>query len=239
MSAAMRQTVSALALAGRELRSAWSRRATLATTLVAAALVAPAVLPLSGRMPDLAGFVYLAVAAVGLAYAVGLAGIPSLGQGAFLGIGAFAEAITRVKGGWPLLPSLACAVLVTAAAGTLAGLATGRLRGAFVAVSTWILSWIVVLTLTSFPGISGGAQGLVLPQSGLTPTAHYELGIVLLVLAVLAYLVLAPRAPGLALAAARERPQAAVGLGVPVARLRLGAFASSSASVGLAGALPV
>jgi branched-chain amino acid transport system permease protein len=239
MSVAMRQTVSALALGGRELRGAWSRRATLATIIVAAALVAPAVLPLSGRMPDLAGFVYLAVAAVGLAYAVGLAGIPSLGQGAFLGIGAFAEAIARAKGGWPLLPSLACAVLVTAAAGTLAGLATGRLRGAFVAVSTWILSWIVVLTLTSFPGISGGAQGLVLPQSRLTPTAHYELGIVLLVLAVLAYLVLAPRAPGLALAAARERPQAAVGLGVPVARLRLGAFAASAAIAGLAGALSV
>ena len=51
------------------------------------------------RLVDLAGFVYLALAAVGLGYAVGLAGIPSLGQGAFFGIGAFAEAIARAKGG--------------------------------------------------------------------------------------------------------------------------------------------
>ena len=211
---------------------------------IAAALIAPSVLPLSGRMPDLAAFVYTAVAAVGLAYAVGLAGIPSLGQGAFLGVGAFTEAIARAKGGWPLLPSLLLAVVAATAAGGLTGLATGRLRGAFVAASTWILSWIVVLALMSFPGISGGAQGLVLPEASvlghtLTPTAHYEIGIALLALAVVAFAVIAPRAPGLALAAAREHPGPALALGVPVARLRLGAFTASAAIAGLAGALGV
>ena len=96
----------------------------------------------------------------------------------------------------------------------------------------------------SFPGISGGAQGLVLPEASvlghtLTPTAHYEIGIALLALAVVAFAVIAPRAPGLALAAAREHPGPALGLGVPVARLRLGAFTASAAIAGLAGALGV
>jgi branched-chain amino acid transport system permease protein len=241
---ALEQTGGALATAGRDIRAGWSRRSTITVLAIAAALIAPIILPLSGRMPDLAAFVYLAVAAVGLAYAVGLAGIPSLGQGAFLGVGAFAEAIARAKGGWPLLPSLLLAVVAAAAAGGLTGLATGRLRGAFVAASTWILSWIVVLTLASFPGISGGAQGLVLPEATvfgrtLTPTAHYELGIGLLALAILAFAVIARRAPGLALAAAREQPDPALALGVPVARLRLGAFAASAAIAGLAGALGV
>ena len=161
------QTARALAAAGRDIRAGWTLRTTLTVLAIAAALIAPSVLPLSGRMPDLAAFVYLAVAAVGLAYAVGLAGIPSLGQGAFLGVGAFAEAIARAKGGWPLLPSLLLAVVAATAAGVLTGLATGRLRGAFVAASTWILSWIVALALMSFPGISGGAQGLVLPEANL------------------------------------------------------------------------
>jgi branched-chain amino acid transport system permease protein len=237
-------TAAALAAAGRDIRAAWSLRATLVALALAAAFVAPAVLPLSGRMPDLAAWVYLAVAAVGLAYAVGLAGIPSLGQGAFLGIGAFTEAIARAKWGWPLLPSILFAVLVATAAGGLTGLATGRLRGAFVAVSTWILTWIVALALVSFPAISGGAQGLLLPEASflgrpLTPTVHYELGIVLLALAVIAFAVLARRAPGLALAAARENPDSALGLGVAVARLRLGAFAASAAIAGIAGALGV
>jgi len=242
--ALLAQTRSALAAGARDARAAWSLRATLAAVVVAGVLLAPAVLPLSGQMPDLAAFVYLAVAAVGLAYAVGLAGIPSLGQGAFLGIGAFAEAIARAKWGWPLLPALLLGIGAAAAAGVLTGLATGRLRSAFVAVSTWILTWIVALALISFPGISGGAQGLVLPEAEvfghpLGPTAHYELGIALLVLVVVGYLIIAPRAPGLALAAARERSSAAVGLGVPVARFRLGAFTASAAIAGLAGALGV
>jgi branched-chain amino acid transport system permease protein len=244
MSAVLAETRSAFAEAVRELRSAWSWTATLWVLAFGAALLVPAVLPLSGRMADLAGFVYLALAAVGLAYAVGLAGIPSLGQGAFFGIGAFAEAILRAKGGWPLLPSLLVAVFVTGACGVLTGIATGRLRGAFVAVSTWILSWIVLLTLISFPGISGGAQGLVMPEASvlgysLTPTAHYVLGVTLLAVAVLAFGVLSRRGPGLALAAGRDQVDAALGLGVPVARLRLGAFTASAVIAGLAGALGV
>lgn len=243
MSAVLAETRSALADGARELRSNWSLGATLWALAFAAALVAPVVVP-SGRTADLAGFVYLALAAVGLGYAIGLAGIPSLGQGAFLGIGAFAEAILRAKGGWPLLPSLLVAVLVAGACGVLTGLATGRLRGAFVAVSTWILSWIVLLALTSFPGISGGAQGLVMPEASvlgrtLTPTAHYMIGVTLVAVALLALGVISRRGPGLALAAGRDEVEAALGLGVPVARVRLGAFTTSAVIAGLAGALGV
>ena len=232
-----------LAAAAREARRAWSWTATAWVLAFAAAALVPLFLP-AGRMADLAGFVYLALAAVGLAYAVGLAGIPSLGQGAFLGIGAFTEALLRAKAGWPLLPSLLVAIAVAAAAGVLTGIATGRLRSAFVAASTWILSWIVLIVLTSFPGISGGAQGLVLPETTflghtLTPTGHYLVGISLVALAILALAVLAARGPGLALAAGRDHPAAAIGLGVPVARVRLGAFAASATIAGLAGALGV
>src|SRR4029453_1785829 len=153
-----------LAAAVRDARAAWSWTTTLWLLAFVAALVAPAVLPLSGRMPDLASFVYLALAAVGLSYAVGLAGIPSLGQGAFLGIAAFTEATLRAKGGWPLLPSILLSVIAALAAGVLTGLGTGRLPGAFFPVSTRVLRWVVLLALTSFPGLSGGAQGLVLPE---------------------------------------------------------------------------
>ena len=149
---ALEQTGSALPLRGPGHPRRVELPTTLTTLAIAAALIAPAVLPLSGRMPDLAAFVYLALAAVGLAYAVGLAGIPSLGQGAFLGIGAFAEAILRAKAGWPLLPSLLLAVVVAAVGGGLTGIATGRLRSAFVAASTWILSWIVAAHPDLLPG---------------------------------------------------------------------------------------
>ena len=72
-----------------------------------------------------------------------------------------------------------------------------------------------------------------------TPTAHYVLGVTLLALAVLALAVIAPRAPGLGLAAARDQRRAAAGLGVPVARARLGVFTASAVIAGVAGALGV
>ena len=197
-------------------------------------------------MPDLAQFVYLALAAVGLAYAVGLAGIPSLGQGAFLGIGAFAEALAaRRRPAGRSCPRSSLAVAMTTVVGVLTGLATGRLRSAFVAVSTWILSWILLLLLTSFPGLSGGAQGLVLPEATvfgrtLTPTAHYVLGITLLALAVLALAVIAragagprTRAPR-ATSGARRRRSASRSRGYGS-----GVFAASAVIAGVAGALGV
>ena len=73
----------------------------------------------------------------------------------------------------------------------------------------------------------------------LTPTAHYVIGVTLVAVAVLAFGVLSRRGPGLALAAGRDQVDAAVGLGVPVARLRLGAFTASAVIAGLAGALGV
>ena len=81
-------------------------------------------------------------------------------------------------------------------------------------------------------------EARVLGQT-LTPTAHYVIGLALLGLALLAFAVLARRGPGLALAAGRDQVEAALGLGVPVARLRLGAFTTSAAIAGLAGALSV
>ena len=58
-------------------------------------------------------------------------------------------------------------------------------------------------------------------------------------MAILAFGVLSRRGPGLALSAGRDEVDAALGLGVPLARLRLGAFTTSAAIAGLAGALGV
>ena len=99
----------------RDARAAWSWTTTLWVLAFAGARSSRRRCFRSrGGCPTWPSFVYLALAAVGLAYAVGLAGIPSLGQGAFLGIGAFTEALLRTKAGWPLLPSLVAAIAITA-----------------------------------------------------------------------------------------------------------------------------
>ncbi len=231
-------TRAALGDAARDARRSWTHWGTAAAAAVVVAALLPAVVP-SLQYDSIASSLYLALAATGLAFAVGLAGIPSLGQGAFMGIGAFGAALLQAKADWPTVPAIVVGTLVAATAGLVTGLGVARLRGVLVAVSTWILTWLVALTLIAFPELSGGSQGLVVPAPDLSSVDHYEFALALVVLAMLAFFALRRGAVGLALASVRQHAGAAVALGVPVARLRLGAFVASAAIGGLAGALAV
>ena len=82
---------------------------------------------------------YLALAATGLWLTVALGGMPSLGQGAFMAIGAFTVAVLTTKAGWPALPATVVAVAAAAAGGVLAGAGVVRLRPVFIAVTTWFV----------------------------------------------------------------------------------------------------
>ena len=240
---ALAQTAVELRRAAGEARSRWSAGAWLA---LAALVVAAAVpfLSLPGvRVDALADTVYLALAATALGLIVGPGGLPSLGTGAFMAIGAFTSALLVARSGWPLEP----AALAGAGAALVAGLLSGgvvRLRRAFVAVSTWLLAWLVWLFLLAFPSVSGGAQGLILPPVSLlgldaTPTVHFEVALALTALTALAVYALRAGAPGLELSALRQAPALATSLGVRLGRRRLGAFAFSAAVAGLAGGLSV
>jgi branched-chain amino acid transport system permease protein len=236
LSIALGDTRNALADAVREAQAAWTRWHTAAVAVVLAAAVVPAIAPGWVHVDSMVVSMYNALAATGLLLAVGLTGLPSLGQGAFMGIGAFSVALLTARAGWPLLPAVAVAVVAAACAGVVAGVGVVRLRPAFVAATTWILSWLVVIFLLAFPSVSGGAQGIVAPQV-LSVNAHYELALGLLVLCVLATAALARGRVGLELGAVRARPASAAALGVPTARRRLGAFVASAAIAGVAGGL--
>ena len=190
------------------------------------------------EVDTLAGWVYLALAAEGLWIAAGLAGMPSLGQGAFMSMGAFTTALLTARAGWPAEATVPVGTAVALAAGLVIGAAVVRLPRLYIAVSTWILTWLVVLVATEFPGISGGAQGYVV-SSSLDPTGHYVLAVTLTILLVVAGMTLQRSSVGVRLRALRDDPAAAVRLGVPRERLLLGAFAASAAVGGLAGSLAV
>jgi branched-chain amino acid transport system permease protein len=225
-------TRAAVAEAFRDVRQAWRPRATLASVAFGLAALAPLVLGES-RLADLGGGLYLACAAVGLAFTVGIAGLPLLAQGAFMAIGAVTAAH---------LGSTALGAVAGGVAGGLAGLAVGvafaRLPPAGFAAATWIVSWLVAFALQSLSWPLGGAQGIVM-AGGPSPAQHYELALGLTLLAVLGYAALARAPIGLQLTAGRELEAAAVALQVPVLRLRTVAIGISGVVAGLAGALAV
>ena len=238
MTAVVDQTRIAVRDAARDARRAWGPMQTAGVCVVAVAAALPWFAPGWVHIDELAGWLYLALAATGLVVTVGLAGLPSLGQGAFMGIGAFATGLLVARAGWPAEAAVPVALLVSLVAGILAGAAVVRLAPLFLAVSTWILTWLVVLVALAFPGVSGGAQGYVV-DSFLGTTGHYELALVLTALAVAAVSTLRRSSIGIRLRANRDRSVAAATLGVRRDRLLLGAFAASAAVAGLAGSLAV
>ncbi len=225
-------TRSALGDAVRDARDAWQPL----TTFVAVAFGLAAFVPLfvgESRVTDLAGGLYLAAAAVGLALSVGVAGLPLLAQGAFMAIGA----VTAAHIGSTALGATAGAVAGGLCA-LVVGVAFARLPQAGFAVASWIVSWLVAFGLQSIRWPLGGTEGIVV-VGGPSPSEHYELGLLLTLLAVVVYAALA-RAPfGLQLAAAREREPAATALRVPIVRLRIEALGVSGTFAGVAGALGV
>jgi len=198
---------------------------------------------------ELAQTLYLLLAALGLALSVSYAGLPVLSQGAFVAVGGFGTALLGPGGaGLPLAVAVVLSVSAAALAGALVALAGSRLSGASLALATWGLTWLVAEVLRAFPGTYGGEQGLVRlspvvlvnpvlgVQLRLTPAVHVGLALGLCVLCAAALARLGAGPGGLDLAALREGPALAAGLGVPVAARRRVVLAVTAGVGGLAGA---
>jgi branched-chain amino acid transport system permease protein len=224
--------------AARDARAAWGGNQTAGVLLVAFGCAVPWIAPGWVHVDVLAAWLYLALAATGLVLTVGIAGLPSLGQGAFMSIGAFTTALLVARAGWPAEAAVPVAVGAALVAGLLAGLVVVRQPPLFLAVSTWILSWLVLLVAVEFPEVAGGSQGYVVTSS-LSASGHYELALLLTAAGVAGLSALRRSNAGIRLRAHRDHPAAAAGLGVPTRRLLLGAFVASAAVGGLAGSLAV
>ncbi len=192
---------------------------------------------------------WLLVAALGLALSVCYAGIPMLGQGAFLAVGGYAVALLGPGGsGLPLGLAAGLAVLLAAVAGYLTALATARLDAGYLALATWALAWLAQRVPTAFPELFGGTEGLVRPAParlvsrtlGIEVTLTDRLNLALAAgccLLVLLALYRLGRGPGgLELAGLREAPDLAASLGIPLAARRRAVLTATAALGGLAGA---
>ncbi len=198
---------------------------------------------------DLAQALWLLVSALGLAVSVSYAGMPVLGQGAFMAVGGFGTALLGPGGqGWPLGIACATSILIAGVLGYLIALGASRLEGATLALATWALAWLVQRALVSYPDLSGGADGLtrtspahlVSPGLGLdltlTPAVHITLAAVLCLTIILVLIRVDTGPGGLDLAALREGPQLAASLGVPVASRRRTVLTVTAALGALSGA---
>ncbi|NAZ82196.1 branched-chain amino acid ABC transporter permease [Kineococcus sp. R8] len=100
-----------------------------------------------------------AVALLGLNVVMGYAGQVSLGQSAFVGIGAYVAGYGTLNG-WPVLLSFVVACLLPAVVGMLVALAAARLRGLALAMVTIALPIVGTPVAKRLSDVTGGSQGL-------------------------------------------------------------------------------
>ena len=165
-------------------------------------------------------------------YVVLAAGQLSLGQAAFMGLGAYSSAIMTVKCGWPFAAVLPLSVVVPVLFALAIGVPTLRLSGVYLAIATIGLGEVLRAIYLNVPYL-GGALGI----SGIPQRAETWMIYGLLALATLALFLVGRSRIGRAMEAMREDEIAAAVMGVMLRRYKMGVLLASAALAGLAGCL--
>ena len=185
--------------------------------------------------------VYL-MATFGLNLTIGYAGQMSLGQAAFLGIGAYIAAI-GMKAGLPFFAMLPLAALACFVIGLALGFPALRVQHHYLAFATLGFNVLVFLVLRNEESITGGTFGIRgIPRptlfgyslDGDLPYFWLTLASTLVLIALLGWLLRSPW--GRAFAALRDNPIRAESLGVNITAYTLLAFAIGACCAGVAGA---
>ncbi len=98
--------------------------------------------------------------AVGISLLLGQAGQISLGQSAFVGIGAYGSAILTTKLGFDPGVALVVSAILAAAIAGLVGIPTLKLKGYYLAMATLGINEIVYILLVQLKPLTNGTDGL-------------------------------------------------------------------------------
>ncbi|MGC4025556.1 MAG: branched-chain amino acid ABC transporter permease [Mesorhizobium sp.] len=222
-------------------------------------LVLLAAVPIIGTrsmVQDLFMIMCLLVLALNWNMLAGFAGLVSVGQQAFVGIGAYTMFAAVILGGLdPLLGALLGGIVAMALSVPIAFF-TFRLNGAYFAIGTWAVADIARLAFSQWKALGGGT-GTSLPKGaaqsmfgvdavrsilGLSKAAAvdamtYWLALALMVILLVASWAFLRSRMGLGLQAVRDNPTAARSVGVDPTRLKALVFLLTAFGTGVCGAL--
>ena len=190
---------------------------------------------------DLVGIA--AIGALGLNILTGFTGQISIGQGAFLGVGAYTSGYLTSVLGLPFWVALPVAGLVTAAVGSIFGIPSLRLKGLYLAIATLAAQVIIEFAILHWKKVTGGSQGMIVPAPSLagfefrSSISQYYLILVFTVAAAVFAQNLFRTRVGRAFVAIRDRDLAAEVMGINLFKYKIAAFAVSSFYAGVAGSL--
>jgi len=189
-------------------------------------------------------YLYLSLACL-WNFMAGYAGLVSVGQQAYVGLGGYMLfALTMFAGVHPVVAILIAGVVAALLSIPVAGLLF-RLHGAYFAIGSWVVSEVFRLSFAQVQALGGGSgtslpvsvvKSLAASKSGREATSYWlALGVTILIFMV-AFLFLRSRR-GLALTAIRDSEVAAAGLGINIWRTKMEVYVVTSACTALVGGL--
>jgi branched-chain amino acid transport system permease protein len=191
---------------------------------------------------EMAGVFIFAIVGVALMLLIGYTGLVSLGHAAFLGIGAYVNAVLLAQG-FPFVVTLPLAGIVAGLAGVLIAIPTMRMTGLYLAIATLAFGGIIGTILQKWNAVTGGFDGFAVPTptlfgypiQGATGIYYVSLAVLLFVLWLAVNLLRSPI--GRAMVAIRDSEISAQSMGINLAKYKTIAFAISAGMTGLAGGL--
>jgi branched-chain amino acid transport system permease protein len=209
-----------------------------------------------GFLQDLIFVFYMLALAQCWNLLAGYAGLISVGQQAFVGLGGYMLFACTVMLGLDPLLAIPIAGLISAAFALPTALIVFRLRGAYFAIGTWVVAEVYRLVFAQFKQLGGGT-GTSLPPTitnqvfgiewikwlfeARTPAARdmisYWIALALAAGSVALVFVILRSRRGLALGAIRDSETAAESVGVDIFRVKLSIYVIIAAMTGMVGAL--
>ena len=183
-----------------------------------------------------------AIVGLGLMLLAGFTGLFSLGHAAFLGVGAYTQAI-MVNAGIPFPLAIACAGLLSAAVGMVVGLPALRVKGIYLGMATLSFGFIVEEGIARWESVTGGNAGLSVNPPAIgswsldSTNEFYFLCLVITIGATLGIVNLMRSSTGRAFVAIRDSEISAQSMGIHLARYKTMSFGISAALAGVGGAL--
>ena len=183
-----------------------------------------------------------AIVGLGLMLLAGFTGQFSIGHAAFLGVGAYAQAVFTGQG-VPFPIALALAGLLSGAVGIVVGLPALRVKGIYLGIATLSFGFIVEEVFARWESVTGGNAGIHVKAPDMfgwkldTGNEFYYLCLLLTVIATFGILNLLRSPTGRAFVAIRDSEISAQSMGIHLARYKTLSFALSAVLAGIGGAL--
>lgn len=192
----------------------------------------------------LCNIIFIAViGATGLNILTGITGLISLGQGAFVGVGAYMAGYLSNRYGMNFLVAIPLAGFITAGVGMIFGIPSLRLKGLYLSIATLAAQFILEFVFIRAESITGGVTGLSLDYGDFFGISidndfkFYFFGLVVTIMLLLTAKNIVRTKVGRAFLSIRDNYIAAEAMGINIFKYKMISFGISSFFAGVAGAM--